>query len=336
MSNRQNILMILDNAFNPDLRVQKEINSLIKLGFSINMICWDQEGKLPSKEQKPFFEINRIKIIAKKQQGLRKIIDLIKFSRMVLKAVKSSSGKHDYIYIHDFLMLPLGVYLKFALRKSLIYDAHEIYHLMEWEKYPSSIRKMIFFTERVLLKFVDELIVVNQKRKDFYLQYYHKKEIRIIGNWYDPYEGESISLRKEYSIPDEDVLLSYFGVINFDERPIDKIINSIKDNKNVHFFIAGVGKHEKIIAEMAAKNNRIHYLGWQKEIRKYLIDIDFIIYYLNDKRKYFEYTAPNTLYLALTHKIPLITNVPGESEELINDYNIGYFINDIQESWENI
>lgn len=202
---------------------------------------------------------------------------------------------------------------------------------MEWEKYPPILRKTIFFIEKFLIRRIDELIVVNKKRQQFYSKYYTKKEIQIIGNWYDPYIGEKISLRERYNIPENDILISYFGVINFDERPINKIIEKLSIKKNIHFFIAGVGKHEDKITEIAKVNNRVYYLGWQKNIRQYLSDIDLIIYYLNDKRKYFEYTAPNTLYLALSHVIPLITNVPGESEELISNNNIGYFVKDVEE-----
>lgn len=331
MDNKKKILMILDNAFYPDLRVKKEINSLIKLGFDVELICWDQEGELPEIEREANFIIHRIKIIAGKQQGIKKIFDLFKFFRKGINKIKSLNTSFDFFYIHDFLMLPLGVYLKFKNKKPLIYDAHEIYHLMEWEKYPPFLSKIIFFVEKKLIKFADEIIVVNEKRKEFYSGYIKNKDIHIIGNWYDPYDGEVISLREKYSIPEDGVLISYFGVINFDERPVDTIINSLIKNKNIHFFIAGVGKHEKLISEMSSNNERIHYLGWQKNIRKYMHDIDFIIYYLNDKRKYFEYTAPNTLYLALSHNIPLITNVPGEAKELIQKYNTGYFINNLEE-----
>ncbi len=331
MSNKPNILMLLDNAYNPDLRVQKEINSIIKLGFSINLYCWDQEGLLKEEEDYDDFSIKRIRVLSEKQKGLRKIFDLLQFMKASIYKVKKNHLNYNFIYAHDLLMLPLALYFKKKYKAPLIYDAHEIYHLMEWEKYPSFLREFIFLIEKRLLKHIDQLIVVNKKRQEFYSDYYTKNEIQIIGNWYDPYKGENVSLREMYNIPNDHVLLSYFGVINFDERPINKIIDKLIDLENVHFFIAGVGKHDKTIADIAVKNDRVYYLGWQKNIRQYLMDIDLIIYYLNDKRKYFEYTAPNTLYLALSHDIPLITNVPGESEELINNYNIGYFIKNIED-----
>ena len=322
------ILMFLDNGFKPDLRVEKEINTLIKLGFSVDLYCWDQEGNLPANERCYNFNIHRIEIVVEKQQGVKKTIDLLKFFLKAYKKVKNQKEHYNYIYVHDFLLLPFGTFLKFRLRLPLIYDAHEIYHLMEWEKYNPLLRNLIFEIERFLSKFADAFIVVNNKRKEFYSKFL-KREINIIGNWYDPYNGEIFELKKEYDIPLSDIIVSYFGVINFNERPINNFIEEIKDIPNIHFFIAGAGKDEKAIPELEKKYKRLHYLGWQKNIRKYFKDINYIIYYVNDQRKYFDYTAPNTLYLALSHSIPIITNTPGEAEDLIKIFNIGYFIDNV-------
>jgi hypothetical protein len=319
------ILMILDNGFKPDLRVQKEINTLIKLGYSVELFCWDQDGDMPAEEHKNNFNISRIKLVVKKQQGVKKIIDLFKFFKLTIHKIKEKNVEADYIYVHDFLLLPFGVFLKFKFNKPLIYDAHEIYHLMEWEKYNPTIRNIIFQTEKFLTKFIDAFIVVNSTRKNFYSEYF-KNKIDIIGNWYDPYNGEIVELKKQYGISPDEVIISYFGVINFDERPINEIIEKLHDKKNVHFFIAGEGKNTEAVENFSKIYERVHYLGWQNNVRKYLNDVDYIVYYMNDKRKYFEYTAPNTLYLAISHGTPIITNVPGESETLIRENNIGYFI----------
>ena len=272
-----------------------------------------------------FTELN---LIVEKQQGVKKIIDLSNFYFKAYKRIKNLKGMYDYIYVHDFLLLPFGVFLKYRFKLPFIYDAHEIYHLMEWEKYNWLIRNFIFRVERFLSKYTDAFIVVNKKRKDFYSKYF-KNEINIIGNWYDPYEGENVELKKEYNISVDDIVVCYFGVINFSERPIDAFIKAMMKIPKAHFFIAGVGKDEKEITNYEAQYQRLHYLGWQNNIRKYLKDVDYIIYYMNDKRKYFEYTAPNTLYLAISHNIPIITNVPGEAEDLIKNNNIGYFIDNV-------
>ena len=282
------ILMFLDNGFKPDLRVEKEINTLIKLGYSVDLYCWDQEGNLPAQEKQHHFNIHRIGLVVEKQKGVKKIIDLLKFYLKAYKKVKNQKENYKYIYVHDFLLLPLGTFLKFRFKLPFIYDVHEIYHLMEWEKYNPILRNLIFRIECFLSKFADAFIVVNNKRKEFYSKSV-KKEINIIGNWFDSYDGEIIELKKEYNIPSKDIIVSYFGIINFSERPINIFIESMMKIPKAHFFIAGVGKDEKEIVNYEKQYNRVHYLRWQKNIRKYLKDVDYIIYYMNDKRKYFKY-----------------------------------------------
>jgi hypothetical protein len=68
----QKILMILDNAYKPDLRVQKEINTLTGLGLYVDLICWDQDSDLQNFEKYDFFSIHRIKLKVEKQIGIKK------------------------------------------------------------------------------------------------------------------------------------------------------------------------------------------------------------------------------------------------------------------------
>jgi glycosyltransferase involved in cell wall biosynthesis len=322
------ILMILDNGFKPDLRVQKEINTIVKLGYSVDLYCWDQEGDLPYQENLPNFNLYRIKLIVEKQQGLKKIIDLLNFYLKAYKRIKNQNIKYNYIYVHDFLMLPFGVFLKFRLKLPFIYDAHEIYHLMEWEKYPSILRSLIFFAEKTLIKFVDHFIVVSEHRKNFYSKYIHK-EINVIGNWYDKYSGENKNLRKTYSLSEDAIILGYFGAINLKVRPIHKIIELMQNYTNIHFFIGGSGVDVAKLTELIKSKKNVHFLGWMENVREYFDSLDYIVYVMNRDRKYFEYTAPNTLYLAISHNKPIITNVPGEPLELVEKYKIGFFIKDI-------
>ena len=95
---------------------------------------------------------------------------------------------------------------------------------------------------------------------------------------------------------------------------------------NAHLLIAGNGHDSKYVEDLAKVNERIHFLGWLEDVRKYFNNTDYILYFINSERKYFNYAAPNTLYLSISHEIPLITNVPGEAESLIKNNKIGFFI----------
>jgi glycosyltransferase involved in cell wall biosynthesis len=319
------ILMLLDNAFKPDVRVQKEINTLLSLGCEIDLFCWDKGSNLPEHSVSDKLAITRIRVPAKSQQGLKQITNLLKFYREFKKRFKTNLKHYDLVYAHDFLMLPLGVYIKNIRKIQLVYDAHEIYHLMEWEKYNSIIRKFIQVTEQYYIRYADHFIVVNQIRKDYYSAYI-KKNIIVLGNWFDPYKGTYISLRQIYNIPENDLLFVYFGTLSRKGRELDYMIENIVRIPNAHLVFAGVGHDAKYVDEKAGQLDRIYSLGWENDVRKYLSDVDFSFYFLNDGRKYYHYAAPNTLYQAISHGIPIISNVPGEPENLIKKFNIGYFV----------
>ncbi len=322
--------MVLDNAFNPDLRVKKEIDTLNEMGYSISLFCWDHDSNLPLEETYEKLLIKRIKIKAKKQLGIKKIFYLLLFFRKLKSAIEKENFRFDYIYVHDFLMLPIGAYLKFFYKTKLVYDAHEIYHLMEWEKYPTLVSNLIYKFERILINYTDHFIVVSQHRKKYY-QKKINKNINVIGNWYDKYNGESQNVRELYKIDESKLLFAYYGVINYKVRPINLIFNSFSNSDTIHFLIGGAGVDKHKVSEYADSKNNITYLGWLENVREYMDSIDYLVYFMNSDRKYFHYTAPNSLYLAIAHNKPIITNVPGEPKELIDKYNIGFYLNSIND-----
>lgn len=322
--------MILDNAFKPDLRVKKEIETITKMGFYIDLICWDQDSDLENFEDLRSYSIHRIKLKVEKQIGVKKLLYLYKFFTELKKYLSKNKTNYDYVYVHDFLMLPIGVYFKSKLKNKLVYDAHEIYHLMEWEKYPFVLGYFIYAVERYLIKKADFFIVVSEYRKKFYSEKL-KREINVIGNWYDEYKGNSIDLRKKFSIDNSKIIIAYFGVINFKVRPINKIFDFVTNSNNIHFVIGGAGVDQEYIKDLTKNAKNITYLGWLDNVREYMDSIDYLIYFMNSNRKYFFYTAPNSLYLAISHSKPLITNVPGEPQDLIEKHGIGICLNEIED-----
>lgn len=201
---------------------------------------------------------------------------------------------------------------------------------MEWEKYPRIIRNIIFFTERILLNYVDHFIVVSELMRKLYSEYL-TNQINVIGNYYDEYRGEKKDLRKIYSLGPDQIILDYFGGINLKSRTIDKIIGLIQKCNNIHFFISGSGVETLKVTEFTKRKRNIYFLGWLENVREYVDSLDYFIYVMNTDKKYYEFSAPNTLYLAISHNKPIITNVTGEPLELIKKYSIGYYIEDLDQ-----
>ena len=122
------IAMILTNGFDPDPRVYKEAKSLVKLGHSVDILCWDRSGTYTDKEEEI---INGIKIKrffenAKYGSGYKQIFKLFAFKNSVLNYIKAND--FEAIHCHDFDGLFIGHSVNKYLKNMLVYDEHDLFY----------------------------------------------------------------------------------------------------------------------------------------------------------------------------------------------------------------
>src|SRR5688500_8734046 len=122
------ILMLLDNSCSPDPRVEREATALATAGAHVSILCWDRDGSAPLLETHRGYEIERIVIPAKRQLGLRQLANLCRFYSEAWRRLQDR--QFHVVHAHDLLMLPLGVAVARRAAVPLVYDAHEIYHVM--------------------------------------------------------------------------------------------------------------------------------------------------------------------------------------------------------------
>jgi len=126
------VIMLLDNPFVSDARVEKEAIALINQGATVEVWC-EMNAELPLEEER-----NGIKIVRK--------IDPILYAPLK-KGYKTALGtiadeiakeKVSFLHCHDFHMLTIGSEVKKRNNSiQLIYDAHE--YLKGWPFYQTSI-----------------------------------------------------------------------------------------------------------------------------------------------------------------------------------------------------
>ena len=73
------VVMLLDNAFAPDLRVHKEAVCLKEFDCSVTIFAWDRDCKYPITDEKDGINIKRIRTKSKYQLGLRQLLFLTLF-----------------------------------------------------------------------------------------------------------------------------------------------------------------------------------------------------------------------------------------------------------------
>ncbi len=310
------VLMLLDNACAPDWRVLREAAALRDAGAAVRILCWDREARAPETETRDGLLIERIRTPAERQRGIRQLGTLARFYREASR--RSRESRADVVHAHDLLMLPLGAFLARRLRAPLIYDAHEIYHVMEAERYPRPLLAALAGTERWLVRHsVDALVTVSQQRVAAYWDAVRgRTPVFVVGNWYDPVtvsREARARARAELGITDDTPVLLYAGGIAA-ERRLDLLIEAAAERPGWMFVVAGRGELplERRLQAAGQNSGNLRVTGWQDQPAGLYAAADALYYVLEPSHPYTRFAASNTLHLAIAYGLPLITAPLGE------------------------
>ena len=153
------ILMVVSNDVVHDPRVLKEARALIAAGHEVTAIGWDRSGALPEREERGGLRIARVRTA-----GLMRLLwkDLFRNPVWWRRACRlAGDTDFDVVHCHDLDTLPVGVRLKEATGKPLVYDCHEVFGYMIEADVPRFIVNYVFRMERRLAPHADRVIAVN-------------------------------------------------------------------------------------------------------------------------------------------------------------------------------
>lgn len=342
------ILMLLDNEFPPDIRVENEANSLVLDGKEIHILSYNF-GYKAKYENQGNLKIRRFYIhkqIAKKGIALFNIIPLYKmiWRIQVFKLLKKE--KFDAIHIHD---LPLCFLIKSIKRKwgiKVIADMHENYpFLVEDQKYMRYYLARIFLNpkiwhkkEKEWLSDADTIICVADEMKQR-LQTILEKDVKI------QLVPNTLNLKyfERVMISDSDLekrLSSGFKLLyvgGFDPgRGIEKLLEAtahLKNNiPNIRTILVGDGN---IITELKKMTfdlgleNYVQFEGWQpmKTIKTYIVNSDLcIIPHIRTPQT--DNSSPNKLFQYMFYKKPVVSSNCISIEKIITNENCGLIYKD--------
>jgi len=273
-----NILMILENSFPPDERVENEINILTSSGHNVFLACTTSQNKFQIEEHKnlTIFRFPISKFIYKSSALALLVPFYFWFWNKNLLKLFNKYG-FDVIHLHD---LPLiKVVFKFSKKYNikLVADYHEnrpeimkMYsHINDFPgKYLISIKKWQQYQIKYTPK-ADRLILVTEEAKDYYASNYHidLKKIIILPNYvllnrirkYETDDNFSPFIKNKFTVV-------YFGDTGL-RRGTQSIINAadiLRNDSNIHFLIIGKSKEQNKL-EWEIKNRSLKNItltGW--------------------------------------------------------------------------
>ncbi len=344
--------VVVDNEFDHDHRVQKEIRLLQQAGHIIFVLCFDFGGNYKTYDN---IEVTRIKI-AKPLKNLLVILSTILpfyemfWAKRITKWINTNIL--EAVHAHDLYMTKaarVGINDSNHKHIKLTIDLHENYpaaiNTYKWAT--KGIRRYIvnpklwYKKEPKYLKLADNIITLSESFKQELLSkfpFLKDKQIAIHPNIPDleTLEGfKNSKLKVEYT--SELPTLFYFGVVA-QRRGIIQILPWLNEllEEGLNFNVLIIGPTDKADKEQFLNliNNdklkdHVTYIEWS--------DIDYLPAYLKkiqiglapfEVNPQHDSGVANKLYQYMFGKIPILATACKAQKELIESSNCGLIYND--------
>ncbi len=271
-----------------------------------------REDRLPGEERpSPGVVVRRLPI---RTRPLPRVlpIQLIKYCEWAVRVVGTAlSFRPTIIQAHSLPALPIGVVIKTFTRARLLYDAHEL----ETERNLMSARKRLVskWLERMLMRFVDHTIVVNQTIKTWYEHAYPSHAFTVVRNVLSLSSLKAsapFSLREVCGSAPGDIVFLYLGGLD-PGRGIPYLIDAFSklgaDRKMVFM---GSGSLKPMLEAVVKEDSNCFLLDPVKphEVVAVAQEADVGICLLDSDALSYRYALPNKLFEYRMAGLPAVVN----------------------------
>jgi glycosyltransferase involved in cell wall biosynthesis len=340
-----NIGIIVDNEFNDDIRVRKEVNILKRAGNNIFVLCFGFDSKkYPGVEG---IHIDRINMKKKYKDFAYGMMNTLPFYELLWRyEVKKFIVRNaiDVLHVHDLYMSRashLGI--KYSGKNCpLIIDLHENYPAAvksySWTK--GKIRHLLTKPEawerkeKEYLQYASKIIVLSEAFKDVLLKKYSflkRDNLTVYPNVIDFQRFAGFPIDKSVQKNDKTTLL-YFGAVAA-RRGIFEVIEAVREvlargHEVLLLIIGPVDKADKKRFDLAIQNSaikeHIEYIPWIQlsELPTYLhiSDICLAPFLKNPQH---ESGVANKIFQYMYGHKPIIASDCGPQKKLIEHYKCG-------------
>lgn len=325
------VLLLTSVASMIDQFNMSNISFLLRLGYEVHVACNFVEGNTCSEEKIEQLKHNLVNIGVKFYQiDFSRSIKEFRKNRSAYGQTKELLKRHNYDFIH--CQAPIGgVIGRLAGHKTktkVIYTAHGLH----FYKGAPILNWLIFYpVEWILAWYTDVLITINSEDYIRCQKHMHAKQIKYVPGIgidigkFDVQIGNTVKGRiyKEMHIPENSFVLLSLGELN-DNKNHEAVIRALANinNKNVHYVIAGQGRLERYLRNVAEELNllsNIHLIGFRSDNIELFHTAD--AYILPSKREGLNVS----LMEAMASRLPILcSRIRGNIDLVLENVN-GFF-----------
>jgi len=239
-------------------------------------------------------------------------------------------SKVDLIFSNDLDTLPAAYLASKFRKKKLIYDTHEYFtETPELQNRPQT--KAIWKTlEKLIFPHLTAIITVNESIARLYSEEYHK-DVAVCRNIPLTHTPEHLKSRKELGLPENKHILILQGAGINVQRGAEEALLAMKFIENAVLLIVGGGDVIPVLIKMVDENKLEDKVIFKPkmafaELRQYTMNSDLGLALDKDTNLNYHFSLPNKLFDYIHSGIPVLSSELVELKQIIDHYNIGYFI----------
>jgi glycosyltransferase involved in cell wall biosynthesis len=326
MADRATRVDVLFGLAYPDSRVRRTSQALAAAGYDVRVLAWDRTGAAPRRARDGAVRVEHARVRSRSGRGASQLAYLARAVWSHLPALRRD--RPDVIHAVDLPMLAAALALRPLIgRPRLVYDAFEIYALMEAHKYPAWLLRVIRGAERRLPRRADLVVTPGAARQAYFAE--RGVASCVVGNWVDaPVDHpERASARAALQIGPEPFVIAYAGGIE-PSRDIGSLLRHAERAPRDVVVIAGRGEQADEVRRAAERNPNVRFIGWTDDPGRLYAAADAVYYALHPDHPYAAHAAPNNLYAAIAWAVPLVHRGQGEIGAAAREAQIGAAFDD--------
>ena len=343
-----NILMLLAEEFPPDNRVEKEAQSFVENGFQVTVACQTLQDR-PAFEEWKNIKIYRLRLsrLQYKLSAASLLVPVFfrKWKSFVQQVIREDH--FDILHVHDLPLASVGFYFKRKYGMKLICDQHEFYSnwIVHTAHYNTPVGKIIKWLspwesyERNYLKKADLVITVEEPLRTIYIEKVGIDSTKIICLQNTPsirvFNQENIDPGIAARFKDHFVLF-YAGGMDI-LRGIDVAVKALvlikKEIPQVLLLLCGnIRKpyNPLALAEKLGISDLVRFEGWSpiEKLPSYIYASDLCFFTPPANREEINRTIATKIYQYLQIGKPVIVGRARMMKDFVEEYGIGYVINE--------
>ncbi len=332
------ILMTLETPFPPDTRVENEIETLLKAGYEVHLIC-NKNHSIAAKHHKALkiHYLTPNKLIRKSSVGALKIpIYFMYWKKKLRRVLKQHS--FDVVHVHDLPLIKPVSQLRNKFSFKIVLDLHENWPaLLNVTPYTKTLAGQLLCSikqwedyEKKYLPVADRIIVVVEEAKQRIQSLsIDLPEVYVVSNTINL--NDLLPGDRQRKANKEKTIFVYEGGVTY-HRGLQNVINAFAKigdpRKNAEMWIIGDGSYLSTLKKLSGSlnlNDTVKFFGWQPQVEVFKLvgSADFALI-PHIKSPQTDASAPHKLFHYMYMNVPLIASNCNSIERIIKETSTGY------------